>query len=106
MGRTELNEEELRRHEVLSRVERKEVSLREAAALLRVSYAQAKRLRQRYRQGVPRRCAMATRASPVNSFVRTSSCIGCERPVSRCGLSLETAGAGASGRGEAAMTAT
>lgn len=51
MGRTELNEEELRRHEVLSRVERKELSLRAAAALLRVSYAQAKRLRQRYRQG-------------------------------------------------------
>lgn len=51
MSRTELNEEELRRHEVLSRVERKELTLREAAVLLRVSYAQAKRLRQRYRQG-------------------------------------------------------
>ena len=51
MSRTELNEEELRRHEVLSRVERKELTLREAAGLLRVSYAQAKRLRQRYRQG-------------------------------------------------------
>jgi transposase len=51
VGRTELNEEELKRHEVLSRVERKEVSLREAASLLRVSYAQAKRLRQRHRQG-------------------------------------------------------
>ena len=51
MSRTELNEEELRRHEVLSRVERKALTLREAAGLLRVSYAQAKRLRQRYRQG-------------------------------------------------------
>ena len=51
MSRTELNEEELRRHEVLSRVERKELTPREAAGLLRVSYAQAKRLRQRYRQG-------------------------------------------------------
>ena len=47
----ELNEEELRRHEVLSRVERKELTLREGAGVLRVSYAQAKRLRQRYRQG-------------------------------------------------------
>lgn len=40
MGRTELNEEELRRYELLSRIEREQVSLREAAALLRVSYAQ------------------------------------------------------------------
>ena len=51
MIRTELNEEELRRHEVLSRVGRKELPLREAAGLLRVSYAQAKRLRKRYREG-------------------------------------------------------
>lgn len=51
MSRMDLNEEELRRHEVLSRVERKELTLREAAGVLRVSYAQAKRLRQRYRQG-------------------------------------------------------
>ena len=51
MSRMGLNEEELRRHEVLSRVERKESTLREAAGVLRVSYAQAKRLRQRYRQG-------------------------------------------------------
>ena len=52
MIRTELNEEELRRHEVLSRVGRKELPLREAAGLLRVSYAQAKRLRKRYREGL------------------------------------------------------
>ena len=51
MGRTELSEKELRRHEVLSRVERKELKLREAAEVLGVSYAQAKRLRKRHREG-------------------------------------------------------
>lgn len=38
MSRMDLNEEELRRHEVLSRIERKELTLREAAGVLRVSY--------------------------------------------------------------------
>ena len=37
MGRTELSEKELRRHEVLSGVERKELKLREAAEVLGVS---------------------------------------------------------------------
>lgn len=60
MRRTELNEEELRHHEVLSRVERKELTLREVVGVLRVSYAQAKGLRQRYRPLPARRCCGAT----------------------------------------------
>jgi len=39
---------ELRRAEVLARVKRKELGLREAAELMAVSYRQAKRLRRRY----------------------------------------------------------
>ena len=52
MDRTELSEKELRRHEVLSRVERRELALREAAELMEVSYAQAKRLRRRHKAGL------------------------------------------------------
>ena len=51
MDRTELSEKELRRHEVLSRVERRELTLREAAEWMEVSYAQAKRLRRRHKAG-------------------------------------------------------
>ena len=51
MRGTELSQKEWRRHEVLSRVQRQELTLREAAELLGVSYAQAKRLRQRHQQG-------------------------------------------------------
>ena len=50
MRGTELSQKEWKRHEVLSRVQRQELTLREAAELLGVSYAQAKRLRQRHRQ--------------------------------------------------------
>ena len=50
MGRAEYSRNELRRHEVLGRVERKELTLREAGELLEVSYAQMKRLGQRYRE--------------------------------------------------------
>ncbi len=46
MIRTELNEEELRRHEVLSRVGRKELPLREAAGLLRVELRAGQALAQ------------------------------------------------------------
>ncbi len=51
MGRTELSPREVRRQDVLERVARKAWTLREAASVLGVSYAQAKCLRQRYQQG-------------------------------------------------------
>jgi len=45
---------ELKRHEVLGRVSRNEIGLRDAAALMEVSYRQAKRLWKRYREeGAP-----------------------------------------------------
>ena len=45
---------ELKRHEVLGRVSRNEIGLGDAAALMEVSYRQAKRIWKRYRQeGVP-----------------------------------------------------
>lgn len=50
MERSSLSPKELRRHEVLSRVERKELRLTDAAELMRVSYPQAKRLWKRYRE--------------------------------------------------------
>ncbi len=50
MRRTELTAIGLKRHEVLSRVERKELKLREAAELMGVSYAQANRWRRRHRE--------------------------------------------------------
>lgn len=40
---------ELKRQEVMSRVSRKEIALRDAAALMEVSYRQAKRIWKRYR---------------------------------------------------------
>ena len=50
MGRTELNEKDLWRHEALSQVERMDLPLREAPGLLRVSHAHANRLRKPYRE--------------------------------------------------------
>jgi transposase len=45
---------ELKRHEVMSRVSRNEIGLRDAAELMQVSYRQAKRIWKRYRQeGAP-----------------------------------------------------
>ena|SRR5947209_20371233 len=41
---------ELKRHEVMGRVSRNEIGLRDAAALMEVSYRQAKRVWRRYRQ--------------------------------------------------------
>ncbi|HVA62970.1 MAG TPA: helix-turn-helix domain-containing protein [Terriglobales bacterium] len=46
-----MSAKELRRAEVLARVKRKELRLREGAELMGVSYRQAKRLRARYRAG-------------------------------------------------------
>lgn len=46
-----MSEKELRRGELLSRVNRGEMKLREAAERLGVSYRQAKRLSKRYREG-------------------------------------------------------
>lgn len=46
-----MSERELRRGEVLSRVERGELKLVEGAERLELSYRQAKRLYQRYKQG-------------------------------------------------------
>jgi len=45
---------ELKRHEVMGRVSRNEIGLRDAAALMEVSYRQAKRIWKRYREkGAP-----------------------------------------------------
>ena len=41
---------ELKRHEVMGRVSRNEIGLRDAAALMEVSYRQAKRIWKRYRE--------------------------------------------------------
>ena len=46
MRGTELSPKKWKREEVLSRVQRQKLALREAAELLGVSYAKAKRLRQ------------------------------------------------------------
>ena len=67
MRRTELSAIELKRHEVLSRVERKKLKLREAAELTGVSYAQAKRLRWRHRE-----------AGAIASRQPLRHCQGCE----------------------------
>ena len=53
MGRSNLRQKELLRQQVLSRVERKELKLKEAAKLMQVSYPQAKRLWKRYRKEGP-----------------------------------------------------
>jgi len=45
-----MNVRELKRQEVMSRVKRKEIGLADAAALMDVSYRQAKRIWRRYRQ--------------------------------------------------------
>ena len=46
-----MNDKELRRGEVLSRVKRGDLKLTEAAELLELSYRQAKRLKKRYGEG-------------------------------------------------------
>ena len=51
MGRTALSKRELRRGGVLARVKAGELGLKDGAALMRVSYRQAKRLWKRYRGG-------------------------------------------------------
>ena len=48
MGRTEMSKRELGRVEVLGRVRSQELRLVDAAALLRLSYRQTKRLWRRY----------------------------------------------------------
>src|SRR6185295_13933053 len=50
LGRISMNVRELKRQEVMSRVKRKEIGLADAAALMDVSYRQAKRIWRRYRQ--------------------------------------------------------
>ena len=50
MGRTEMSKRELGRVEVLARVRSKQLRLVDAAALMRVSYRQGKRLWKRYRE--------------------------------------------------------
>ena len=50
MGRTEMSKRELARVEVLARVRSKELRLVDAAALMRLSYRQTKRLWKRYRE--------------------------------------------------------
>jgi transposase len=50
LGRTEMSKRELGRVEVLARVRGKELRVVDAAALLRLSYRQAKRLWKRYRE--------------------------------------------------------
>ncbi len=50
MGRIAMSSEELRRVEILARVKSRQLKLRDAAALLEVSYRQAKRLWKRYRK--------------------------------------------------------
>ncbi|MGA2611026.1 MAG: helix-turn-helix domain-containing protein, partial [Terriglobia bacterium] len=49
MGRTEMSKRELGKVEVLARVKSGDLRVVDAAALLRVSYRQAKRLWKRYR---------------------------------------------------------
>ena len=62
---------ELKRQEVMSRVSRKEIGLRDAAALMEVSYRQAKRIWKRFRaegaQGIVHRSAgrPSTRSKPA-----------------------------------------
>ena len=50
MGRTEMSKRELGKVEVLARVKSGDLRVVDAAALLRVSYGQAKRLWKRYRE--------------------------------------------------------
>ena len=50
MGRTAMSRRELRRVEVLSRVQAGELRLRDAAELVGVSYRQGKRIWKRYRE--------------------------------------------------------
>lgn len=50
MGRTWMNEEEVRRAGILARVKTGEMTRREAAERLQLSYRQTKRLYQRYRK--------------------------------------------------------
>ena len=50
MGRIEMSKEELRKVEVLARVKSGALRVKDAAALLGLSYRQAKRLWKRYRQ--------------------------------------------------------
>ena len=84
MDRTELSEKELRRHEVLSRVERRELTLREAAELMEASYAQAKRLRRRHKAGgtARQREPRSNRARPEESRQRPRG-PGCQLPAER-----------------------
>lgn len=71
MGRTWMSRRELWRVEVLGRVKSKDLKLRDAGSLLRVSYRQAKRLWKRYREegakGLKHRSAgrASARAKPV-----------------------------------------
>ena len=51
MGRTALSKRELQRGEILARVKAEELPLKDAAAVMKVSYRQAKRLWKRYRAG-------------------------------------------------------
>lgn len=53
MERTAMSRKEFERGAILSRVERGELSLKEAAPLLRISYRQARRLYQRFRSEGP-----------------------------------------------------
>ena len=50
MGRTEMSRRELGRVEVLSRLKSRDLRVVDAAALLRLSYRQGKRLWKRYRE--------------------------------------------------------
>jgi len=72
MRRIEMSQRELRRVEVLARVKSKELKVRDAASLVRVSYRQAKRLWKRYREQGAKglRHRSAGRASPRAKPVR------------------------------------
>src|SRR4029077_21121094 len=50
LGRTGMSSRELRRVEVLARVQAEELKLIDAASLMGVSYRQAKRIGKRYRE--------------------------------------------------------
>jgi transposase len=66
MERLDMSRKERQRLEVLNRVKREEISLAKAAALLRLSYRQAKRVFRRFRQEGDRGLLHRLRGQPSN----------------------------------------
>src|SRR2546422_9221043 len=97
-----MSSRELRRVEVLSRVKSKELKLVDAAALLEVSYRQAKRLWRRYRcegaAGLKYRSAGGRALEPSRGPFATGAAAGAGEVQRRGGAALRAdAGRRASG---------